>query len=662
MQMKRWLRMGGALLAALVLAAWSPPATRGLGNGGQTLVVDNNSDSAGQACTAAAGDCSLRSAIGLANAAPGSTILFDGAARQINLGSILPTISAAGTVVRATTGQTIEVHARNAAFGLRLAGDEIRVEGLHVYSATINLNVSLGAGQQVYLKGNVIGNDETAGCEVTGSDYGIRVQPNATTPPDAASRIFIYGNRVECNRGAPGVGVSLDGVRGAFVGQDEAGAAGTAQANTLQRNDVGIELEDGATQNLVKNNRIILNLGDGVHLDGAATAANTIIRNHIGTGDGIQDNGNGGDGIDIDAAVNNQIGAAPPDRNIISGNDQNGIELSEGAAGNRIQGNYIGVSADGHAVLPNGTTASGATSRNGIRLAGGSRGNLIGGTDLGQLNLIGGNLGNGILIDGSGTTTNTVQLNDIGFNSVDRSANQVLPNGNHGILIMGGAAQNLIGPAAAAPPIGLSARLAPGRLLALDPAANIVAFNTRAGIRIEDSNGNQVRANSFNFNQYGVELIDARSNVVQRALIASSQSYGIYEQGTQSNIWSEVTFVDNRGQAIKQTSLATAPPAVTGFLRSPAGVTAVQGSSSQSGAIIEVYASSLSPTAADARFVGRTTTNSSGRWMFAFAQIVSTDLPGSCLTAFQTIPGGLARSTEFATRRACRTFLPGLSR
>ena len=61
---------------------------------------------------------------------------------------------------------------------------------------------------------------------------------------------------------------------------------------------------------------------------------------------------------------------------------------------NTVEGNYIGIKADGSGALPNAGT--------GIYVAGTALNTTIGGTAAGAANVISGNAGNGVLIDGTG--------------------------------------------------------------------------------------------------------------------------------------------------------------------------------------------------------------------------------------------------------------------
>jgi hypothetical protein len=102
---------------------------------------------------------------------------------------------------------------------------------------------------------------------------------------------------------------------------------------------------------------------------------------------------------------NNTIGGATEDaRNVISGNEQNGIVIGAGTTGHIVQGNFIGTDV-------NGTASLGNTS--GVDIFSASN-NTIGGTTPEARNVISGNVSRGILIQGAGATGNLVQGNFIG--------------------------------------------------------------------------------------------------------------------------------------------------------------------------------------------------------------------------------------------------------
>src|SRR5205814_7635799 len=118
---------------------------------------------------------------------------------------------------------------------------------------------------------------------------------------------------------------------------------------------------------------------------------------------------NSGAGILILNASNTQFGStSPADRNIPSGNAVNGIHvvgtLTAPATGNIIQGNFVGVAADGKSSVGNRTEpapAPGAPEGNnlfGIEISGGNLNMIGGGLLAGARNVVGFN-GDGIELD-----------------------------------------------------------------------------------------------------------------------------------------------------------------------------------------------------------------------------------------------------------------------
>jgi CSLREA domain-containing protein len=158
----------------------------------------------------------------------------------------------------------------------------------------------------------------------------------------------------------------------------------------------------------------------------------TVVGNYIGT-DGVSDLG-GSTGIGAQGTQNATIGgAALADRNIIAGN-VNDVSMDSGVTGTQIQGNYIGVFADG-ATSPAGSTV-------GIRFSPtccsqGASLNTIGGLGPGEGNVIAGhtqaeiymasswNVGNGHLVSDG----NTIQGNIIGVNEAGTAAPVAAGNG-----------------------------------------------------------------------------------------------------------------------------------------------------------------------------------------------------------------------------------------
>jgi len=144
---------------------------------------------------------------------------------------------------------------------------------------------------------------------------------------------------------------------------------------------------------------------------------------------------------------NNVIGGTTLSaRNVISGNAQAGVQVrlfccmgvNSSISGNVIQGNYIGVTAQGDKALGNqGEGVDISTSAGDVSVSN----TLVGGTTPGAGNVISGNAFNGISIGSFTTTSTTVQGNRIGT-----SANGMakIPNGGDGIRIDLGS-NNVIG-------------------------------------------------------------------------------------------------------------------------------------------------------------------------------------------------------------------------
>ncbi len=221
-----------------------------------------------------------------------------------------------------------------------------------------------------------------------------------------------------------------------------------------------INLAGGSDGSMVKALVIHSAIEAGIKISGSDT--NTVAGCYLGTDvTGTSALGNG-DGIKIDgASIDNVLGGlAPGDGNLISGNSSDGIELVEPSSlitGTLIQGNRIGTTASGLAGLGNGengiktsspsNTIGGTTpaAKNLIAFNGMS-GIAIGrGDNLVQGNWIGlaadgtaaGNLEHGVLFIGPGSGDTTIG------GTVAGSGNVISANGGDGIRFMIGA-DNLI--------------------------------------------------------------------------------------------------------------------------------------------------------------------------------------------------------------------------
>ncbi len=285
------------------------------------------------------------------------------------------------------------------------------------------------------LRDNRIGTNNAGEAALPNGEGGIFISSSNNT---------IHGNTISGNTGA-GLTISRDAtvsttppanniVVGNFIGTNISGTA--ALPNTL----VGIVLVDGSNNNTIggteANTRNVIsgNGFDGINIQvGVASGAiapsnNKIQGNYIGTNaDGSAAIPNGRDGIALQGALTTLIGgittAIPAGRNVVSGNTRNGIALSNGAAQNRISGNYVGVGANGITALGNAGT--------GIRVGNSCSNTTIGGPEENSGNTIGYNGGNGISLTSDAGNNNIIDPNSIfgnGLAGIDIGENGFTPN------------------------------------------------------------------------------------------------------------------------------------------------------------------------------------------------------------------------------------------
>jgi parallel beta-helix repeat protein len=287
------------------------------------------------------------------------------------------------------------------------------------------------------------------------------------------------------------------------------------------------------------------NEGITIYDDGATN--NVVLGNHIGTdASGMVDLGNINDGVRIvDGAQDNTIGGdEPADRNVISGNGQHGVHISDsGTAGNAVEGNFIGLAANG--TDPLGNDASG------IALDYGAANNTIGGSDSRHRNAISAN-DYGIEISMAGTASNAVSRNYIGTDAggtLDRGNrlggvsihsdadnntveyNVISGNGQYGILI-----SNSDGNIVSGNGVGVTANRvdplgnASGILISLDAddnsigPDNVIAHNNSFGVQVWGgaAAGNVITQNSIFSHTTGINLVSGANGGIAAPVIMST--------------------------------------------------------------------------------------------------------------------------------------------
>ncbi|MFZ4655800.1 MAG: right-handed parallel beta-helix repeat-containing protein [Caldilineaceae bacterium] len=444
------------LAVPLLLVGWLlggiSPATTLYAQSGQTHVVTSAADS---------GPGTLRTILLVAQA--GDTIRFDPllfpitAPTSIYLQTSLPAITTDRLTIDASNAAVILDGGRIAQDGLVIAGTQgVVIQGLELRNF-LNSGITLSANTRDTLIGG---------------------QPSAGAKPQGQGNV-ISGNE--------GNGIWLEGatssgnrIIGNYIGVKADGLA------PLRNTGSGIILSKGVRQTVIEQNVISSNTGDGIRLNSRANTDEPRIEdvkirsNRIGlTRTGDAPRGNGGNGIFVGEAVNVEIGGSEPtqgnliadnggngillngatqvrilfnsigvqgngtqaagnkngglfiafgtqdvvvEQNVISGNAQDGIYLLENNT-QRVQlyNNWIGVDRTGKIALPN--------QRHGVTISG-AQDVWVGGST-GQGNLISGNRGNGLTIQGSATQVR-VGDNLIG---TDSDGKQAIGNRGWGIYV-----------------------------------------------------------------------------------------------------------------------------------------------------------------------------------------------------------------------------------
>jgi titin len=366
--------------------------------------------------------------------------------------------------------------------GLLILGGNSAVRGLVINRFQRSGIRIEGLGTNV-IQGNYLGTD-VDGTNYAGNGEGgvyIYQSPgNLIGGTNAAARNILSGSNLAGifieNTSATG-----NKVQGNYIGTDITGAKRLGNKNngiviaSAPANVVG-----GTTA--VERNIISANNQSGIYLLSSAASANRIQGNYIGTDlTGTAALSNALDGVTLYGANNNIIGGTNAGaRNIISGNGQHGVFITNGAGlfttnaaiGNQIQGNYIGTSASGSGSLGN--------QFDGVRMLGGSS-NLIGGTGASARNVIAANKQSGFSLSGSDATANVVQGNFIGTDATGASA---LGNAFNGVVIYDFASNNIVGGTVAG-------------------AGNLISANLQSGVFIY---GNSVRSNAIQGNLIGTDV------------------------------------------------------------------------------------------------------------------------------------------------------------
>ena len=445
-------------------------------------------------------------------------------------------------------------------------------EGNVISGNTLGFYILNDADNNV-IAGNKIGTN-SSGSSAIGNSTGIQIlnaNVNGTrigTNADGISDEW-EGNLISGNSGAGGAGVEDRGAgsiyAGNLVGTDSTGTfpipnrygiqlSVTATGTRIGTNADGVR--DEIERNVISGNQLA-----GIIVSGASASGNTIAGNLIGvdqTGTVAVPNLLHGISIDGSASSNTIGGTRLSARNIISGNSQAGILLTNAAANNVVLGNFIGVDVTGERVIGN--------ARTGISINNAAANNIVGGSSVAARNVISGNMLSGVEVASAGTLNNTIAGNFIGLGS---SGTTAIGNGLHGVALFGGAGTMVGG-------FTLNPGTAPG---------NVVSGNAATGVFVNGSVNEVIRGNIIGLdvsgsvalgNTSGIAMANGSPHMIggdddddgaldgivkARNVISGNRSSGIQLSGGPSNVTIQGNFVGTNLHGTEAVPNGTSNPA-----------------------------------------------------------------------------------------------------
>ncbi|MFI5456220.1 MAG: beta strand repeat-containing protein [Isosphaerales bacterium] len=487
-------------------------------------------------------------------------------------------VSIIGGATANTIGGIITA-ARNVISGNKAQGVEITGP---TPSAVASLNV---------VEGNFIGTNTAGTAALANGRDGVLIDGSATNNTiggSLSSELNVISGNTNAGVAVTGPGASGNTVAGNLIGLARNGTDGLA-------NGVGVAIV-GATANTIggvvttARNVISGNTAQGIDINGfgqsSVSSLNVVEGNFIGTNiAGTAAVPNGGDGVRINgSATNNTIGGSlSADRNVISGNTANGIEIaSSGASGDTVEGNYVGTDASGQNPLGNDI---------GVLVSGGPP-MTVGGVSPGEGNVISGNFTAGIELDGGTVSGIRIEGNLIGTDSTGsvavarpgRSSDPLQALQNAGVVVIssqgntiGGdsvSARNVIsgnyvgvmlattsgagnlvlgnligtdmsGKKSVGNIVGIYINGAADNQIGLSGIGNTISGNSSVGVEIygSASSGNSIEGNTIGLvadglftQQYGIFIQDASNNVIGGTaagagnVISGNESAGVFIQ------------------------------------------------------------------------------------------------------------------------------------
>jgi parallel beta-helix repeat protein len=282
-----------------------------------------------------------------------------------------------------------------------------------------------------------------------------------------------------------GLQISASGVtvQGDFIGTDVTGT--TAASNNYGLLVLGNNNTIGGTTAGARNVISGNNL-DGLRIGNNASGV-VVLGNYVGTDlTGTKAVANS-IGIEVASGSNVSIGGTTSGtRNFISGNTRDGVLIDGTGSGIQVLGNYIGTNKAGTAALGNNI---------GVEIAGKS--NTVGGSVSGARNIISGNRSDGVRLDNTGSST-LVEGNYIGVNA----SSAALANSGNGLYIL--SSNNTVGGS-------------------VSGARNIISSNGKNGVLVSAGSGNTITRNSIYGNTgLGISLVNNANNKIAAPTLSSA--------------------------------------------------------------------------------------------------------------------------------------------
>ncbi len=451
-----------------------------------------------------------------------------------------------GVLITALVG--VNVYASNNRIGGAGAGQH------NIISGNGRAGVQVFRGTRNEILGNLIGTKVDGSTRLPNQNDGVLLNEASNNlvggqfVGDGSGTIAAYKRNILSGNAGRGISIfvgnqSASGnlVVGNYIGTDITGlqsvpntfggvllGSGVGAAGTVANNIIGGTDGTSATRNIISGND-----SSGVSLVGPMVTTNEVVGNFIGLDKtGTVKLGNALDGVrfttfggQATGPTSNFIGTSTSTGgNVISGNGRDGVAIAFGSSGNFVVNNLIGLDDGGTGIDPDGIPDSGdelGNTRHGVAIFD-SPNNSIGDGVIAHRNVISGNKGSGVSIEGlnnpGAATGNTVAGNFIG---VDYDGLEIIGNVGDGVLIED----------------------APGNTIGGEQpgTGNVISGNERDGVHISGnlSTGTQVTRNTIGLSS---DRTIATGNVRHGVFIADGFDNAI---GAAENVVGGIDFLGN---------------------------------------------------------------------------------------------------------------------